>query len=33
MRYLPLIFRNLTRRKIRTIFTIGSIFIALRAGT
>jgi putative ABC transport system permease protein len=28
MKYLPLIFRNLTRRKIRTVFTTGSIFIA-----
>lgn len=28
MRYLPLIVRNLTRRKVRTIFTIGSICIA-----
>lgn len=28
MKYLPLIFRNLTRRKIRTIFTTATIFIA-----
>lgn len=28
MKYLPLIWRNLLRRKVRTIFTIGSIFIA-----
>jgi putative ABC transport system permease protein len=28
MKYLPLIFRNLLRRKIRTIFTTASIFIA-----
>ena len=28
MKYLPLLWRNLLRRKVRTIFTIGSIFIA-----
>lgn len=28
MKYLPIIWRNLLRRKVRTIFTIGSIFIA-----
>jgi putative ABC transport system permease protein len=28
MKYFPLIWRNLLRRKVRTIFTIGSIFIA-----
>lgn len=28
MKFLPLVWRNLLRRKIRTIFTIGSIFIA-----
>src|SRR5258706_13083495 len=29
MRYLPLIWRNLLRRKVRTIFTLASVFIAL----
>jgi putative ABC transport system permease protein len=29
MRYLPLIWRNLMRRKVRTIFTLASVFIAL----
>jgi len=29
MRYFPLIWRNLLRRKVRTIFTVGSVFIAL----
>lgn len=28
MKFLPLVWRNLLRRKVRTIFTIGSIFIA-----
>ena len=28
MRYLPLVWRNLLRRKVRTIFTLGSIFVA-----
>ena len=28
MKYFPLIWRNLLRRKVRTIFTLGSIFIA-----
>jgi putative ABC transport system permease protein len=28
MKYFPLIWRNLLRRKVRTLFTIGSIFIA-----
>ena len=28
MKYLPLIWRNLLRRKVRTIFTLASIFIA-----
>ena len=28
MKYLPIIWRNLLRRKVRTIFTIGAIFIA-----
>jgi putative ABC transport system permease protein len=28
MRYLPLIWRNLLRRKVRTIFTLASVFIA-----
>ena len=28
MKYLPLVFRNLLRRKVRTIFTVLSIFIA-----
>ena len=28
MKYLPLIWRNLLRHKIRTIFTLASIFIA-----
>jgi putative ABC transport system permease protein len=28
VKYLPLIWRNLLRRKIRTIFTLGSVFIA-----
>ncbi|HEX6974858.1 MAG TPA: FtsX-like permease family protein [Vicinamibacterales bacterium] len=28
MKYFPLIWRNLLRRKVRTIFTIGSIFVA-----
>lgn len=28
MKYLPIIWRNLLRRKVRTIFTIGSIFFA-----
>ena len=28
MKYLPLIWRNLLRRKVRTIFTLGSVFIA-----
>jgi putative ABC transport system permease protein len=29
MKYLPLIWRNLLRRKVRTIFTLASVFIAL----
>lgn len=29
MRYLPLVWRNLLRRKVRTLFTLGAIFIAL----
>jgi putative ABC transport system permease protein len=29
VRYLPLIWRNLLRRKVRTIFTLASVFIAL----
>jgi putative ABC transport system permease protein len=28
MKYLPLVWRNLLRRKVRTIFTLGSIFVA-----
>ena len=28
MKYLPLVWRNLLRRKVRTTFTLGSIFIA-----
>ena len=28
MKFLPLVWRNLLRRKVRTIFTIGSIFVA-----
>ena len=28
MKYLPLIWRNLLRRKVRTIFTLASVFIA-----
>ena len=28
MKYLPLVLRNLLRRKLRTLFTIGTIFIA-----
>ena len=33
MKYLPLIWRNLLRRKVRTIFTLASVFIAfLRSG-
>ena len=28
MKYLPIVWRNLLRRKVRTIFTIGAIFIA-----
>lgn len=29
MKYLPLVWRNLLRRKVRTLFTLGAIFIAL----
>ena len=29
MKYFPLIWRNLLRRKVRTIFTLASVFIAL----
>ena len=28
MRFLPLVWRNLLRRKVRTTFTLGSIFVA-----
>ena len=28
MKYLPLIWRNLLRRKVRTVFTLASVFIA-----
>src|SRR5205814_570747 len=28
MKYLPLVWRNLLRRKVRTVFTLASVFIA-----